>query len=171
MQKTKAHEMKKMQEFDGSVLLQEGYSERRIVRRKCLVFRGLSPVCTYLTRFFTIVFSKRGLIIRNLRRIGVDKRHFNAECGVRNVDLGRLSTGLIGEFKQWRGGRRMTKIGIDNEGAFGSVSGPSRDRVNRAARKENGLKMPRPCGRSGQNKIKYNPVFRGMVCPKYGTDF
>jgi hypothetical protein len=66
---------------------------------------------------------------------------------------------------------KTEKLNIDIEGVFVSVSGSSRDPDDRAARRENGLKMRRPCGRSGHKNIELNPVFRGMVCPNDGTDF
>jgi hypothetical protein len=36
----------------------------------------------------------------------------------------------------------------------------------------NGLKCPAPVGAGGHNNIEINPVFRGMVCFRYGgADF
>jgi hypothetical protein len=84
-----------------SGLIGEGCGVELMCRCKYLIFRRLSPFCTCFAPFFTLFFGWRGLIFRELRKMGGGKRHFSAEFGVRSADFGHR----LHRFHRAGGGR------------------------------------------------------------------
>lgn len=180
--KTGGHEVKNTWKNRRSCSCVVSCRWNRMSERKYLIFRRLSPFFTIFQRFFTPCFRRIMLIVRLLGNMHTHRRHIVLFAECRFQSLGQFSGGKMRATGRFGGMERgvgvgeigetkRAKLGIDNEGAFVSVSSPSRGLGDRMERGKTALICRVRVGAAAKITSNVIPYSAGWFVPMTGRTF